>query len=192
MLSLALILFLPAIILMAACLYIWPIYAHWYVSYAALCNVLFGAAVWSLAVGDARDRLAFSVAFYGGFAWPIVLVVGMVVTYWSNMPIVASYLVIIMLALSTAAMLAKFLQTFTKHEFTTLSTAICVALALAWLPAAGVAWGLRINDPFLVDRVQPVANWLLFGLYLGITVVLNFGLFILCRREVVVNRDGPN
>jgi hypothetical protein len=192
MLSLALILFFPAIIMMAACLYIWPIYAHWYVSYAALCSVLFGATVWSLAVGDARDRLAFSVAFFGGFAWPIVLVVGMVATYWSNMPIVASYLVIIMLAMSTAAMLAKLLQTFTKQELSTLSTATCLALALAWLPAAGVAWRLRINDPFLVDRPQHETNWLLFGLYLGITAVLNFGLFILCRREAVASTDEPN
>jgi hypothetical protein len=116
----------------------------------------------------------------------------MVSTYWYNIPVVASYLIIITLAMSTAMVLARFVQGLTRKESATLSLATCFALALAGLPAAAVAWNLRIYEPFFGDPGYREANWLLFGLYLGLTAILNVGLYVVCRRTTVATTDESN
>jgi ABC-type transport system involved in multi-copper enzyme maturation permease subunit len=147
-----------AIPLMAACLYIAPRYAAWYVAYVLLFNVLVGPVFLAGSVTSERERqtldlllttaitpwqilwgkllagLRVSSVLTGFLVWPILLASVMVSSYWTNLPSIAGYLGIILLSCLTTAMLALFTSVTFQKTSVSLLTAYLLILVLFCAP----------------------------------------------------------
>jgi ABC-type transport system involved in multi-copper enzyme maturation permease subunit len=137
--------------------------------------------------------------------WPVVLVCFMVQAYWSNLHCVAAYLAIVMSSCVTTAMLALFNSVLFHKTSMSLMTSYLVIILLFCMPLAvnffaveffpthpatpyvewagttspfAASFAIPLNMELIMgDSDEPVpGNWLLFGLHMVFSVVLNVGL----------------
>ncbi len=151
---------LVAIPLMAGCLYIWPKYAPWYVSYVLLFNMLVGPVFSAGTVTSERERqtldlllttpitpwqilwgkliagLRVSSVLTTFLVWPLLLACLMVSAYWTNIPAVGGYLAIVLLSCVTTAVIALFCSVLFHKTSISLMTAYLVIIVLFCAPLA--------------------------------------------------------
>jgi ABC-type transport system involved in multi-copper enzyme maturation permease subunit len=167
-----------AIPIMAVCLYIWPAYAPWYISYVILFNMLVGPVFSAGSVTSERERqtldlllvtlLTPSQMFWGKLIsgwrvssvltsfllWPVILACFMM--FWGNLPTMAGYLLIVGLCSITTAMTALFCSTVAHKTATSLlaTYSIIVILFTAPLAASYFAGTFYSNSPSAERIVQ--------------------------------------
>ncbi len=149
-----------AIPLMAVCLYIWPQYAPWYVSYVILFNMLVGPVFSAGTVTSERERqtldlllttpitpwqilwgkliagLRVSSVLTTFLLWPVLLACLMISSYWTNIPAVGGYLGIVLLSCLTTAVIALFCSVLFQKTSISLMTAYLVIAVLFCVPLA--------------------------------------------------------
>jgi ABC-type transport system involved in multi-copper enzyme maturation permease subunit len=149
-----------AIPLMAFCLYIWPQYAAWYVSYVILFNMLVGPVFSAGTVTSERERqtldlllttpitpwqilwgkliagLRVSSVLTTFLVWPLLLACLMVSSYWTNIPAVGGYLGIVLVSCLTTAVIALFCSVLFHKTSISLMTAYLVIIVLFCAPLA--------------------------------------------------------
>ena len=149
-----------AIPLMAAFLYIMPWYAPWYISYVILFNMLVGPVFSAGSVTSERERetldlllttilspgqilwpklvsgLRVSSVLTMFLMWPVVLAVVMVNTFWSNLPAVAGYFVIVLVVCLTTATIALFCSVMFRKTSISLMTTYLLIVTLFTAPLA--------------------------------------------------------
>jgi ABC-type Na+ efflux pump permease subunit len=151
---------LLAIPFMAVCLYIWPQYAPWYISYVVMFNMLVGPVFSAGSVTSERERetldlllttvitpwkilwgkliagLRVSSVLTLFLVWPVLLACVMVSLYWTNLPAVAAYLAIVLITCLTTAMLALFCSVLFKKTSMSLMTTYLVIIVMFCAPLA--------------------------------------------------------
>lgn len=151
---------LLAIPLMAACLYLLPELAPWYIGYVIIFNMLVGPVFSAGSVTSERERqtldlllttiitpwkilwgkliagLRVSSVLTMFLLWPVLLACLMVAAYWTNLLAVAAYLLIVLLTCVTTAMLALFCSVIFHKTSTSLMASYLVILALFCAPLA--------------------------------------------------------
>ncbi len=169
---------LLAIPLMAACLYMKPEWAPWYISYVVLFNMLVGPVFSAGSVTSERERetldlllttilspeqilgaklfsgLRISVVLTTFLLWPMLLACLMVSYYWSNLPTVAAYLAIVLVSCLTTAMLGLFCSVVFRKTSISLMTSYLLIVVLFALPLALAFFA----QTFLSNTV--VASWI--------------------------------
>jgi ABC-type transport system involved in multi-copper enzyme maturation permease subunit len=150
-----------AIPLMAFCLYMFPQYAAWYISYVILFNMLVGPVFsadrvtgererqtldlllttiispWQILWGKLVSGLRVSSVLTLFLVWPVLLACVMVSAYWTNLLSMLAYLAIILLTCLTTATLALFCSVvFRKTSISLMTTYLLIAL-LFLSPLAG-------------------------------------------------------
>jgi ABC-type transport system involved in multi-copper enzyme maturation permease subunit len=151
---------LLAIPLMAACLYIMPQYAPWYIAYVVMFNMLVGPVFSAGSVTSERERqtldlllttlitpwqilwgkliagLRVSSVLTTFLLWPVLLASVMVTSYWSNLGAVAAYLGIVLVTCLNTAMLALFCSVVFHKSATSLMTTYALIIFLFCAPLA--------------------------------------------------------
>ena len=151
---------LLAIPLMAVCLYIFPRYAPWYISYVILFNMLVGPVFSAGSVTSERERqtldllltttitpwqilwgkliagLRVSSVLTSFLLWPVLLACLMVSSYWTNLLSVLAYLGIVVLTCVTTAVVALFCSVMLRKTATALMTTYLVIIVLFCVPLA--------------------------------------------------------
>ena len=151
---------LLAIPLMAVCLYIFPRYAPWYISYVILFNMLVGPVFSAGSVTSERERqtldllltttitpwqilwgkllagLRVSSVLTSFLLWPVLLACLMVSSYWTNLLSVAAYLGIVALTCLTTAVVALFCSVVLRKTATSLMTTYLIIIVLFAVPLA--------------------------------------------------------
>jgi ABC-type transport system involved in multi-copper enzyme maturation permease subunit len=151
---------LLAIPFMAVCLYIWPQYAPWYISYVVMFNMLVGPVFSAGSVTSERERetldllltttitpwdilwgkliagLRVSSVLTLFLVWPVLLACVMVSLYWTNLLAVAAYLVIVLVTCLTTAMLALFSSVLFKKTSHAMMSTYLVIIVLFCAPLA--------------------------------------------------------
>lgn len=149
-----------AIPFMAACLYIYPKYAPWYISYVVVFNMLVGPVFSAGSVTSERERetldlllttiitpwqilwgkliagLRVSSVLTLFLVWPVLLACAMVKDYWTNLPAVGAYLSIILLTCLTTAMIALFCSVIFRTTSMSLMTTYLIIILLFCAPLA--------------------------------------------------------
>jgi ABC-type transport system involved in multi-copper enzyme maturation permease subunit len=149
-----------AIPFMAACLYIYPKFAAWYISYVVVFNMLVGPVFSAGSVTSERERetldlllttiitpwqilwgkliagLRVSSVLTLFLVWPVLLACAMVRDYWTNLPAVGAFLSIILLTCLTTAMLALFCSVMFRTTSASLMTTYLVIILLFCAPLA--------------------------------------------------------
>jgi ABC-type transport system involved in multi-copper enzyme maturation permease subunit len=149
-----------AIPLMAACLYLWPQYAPWYISYVILFNMLVGPVFSAGSVTSERERqtldlLLTTILSPGQFLWakliaglrvscvltlfllwPLLLACVMVSYFWSNMLTVLAYVLLILATCVITASVALFCSVVCRKTSVSLMTTYLVILFLFAAPPA--------------------------------------------------------
>lgn len=149
-----------AIPLMAACLYLWPQLAPWYISYVVLFNMLVGPVFSAGSVTSERERetldlllvtiispwqimwgklisgLRVSSVLTSFLLWPLLLACVMVSYYWSNLSAIAGYLVIVALTCFTTAELALFCSVIFRKTSVSMMTSYALIIVLFTAPVA--------------------------------------------------------
>jgi ABC-type transport system involved in multi-copper enzyme maturation permease subunit len=172
---------LLAIPLMAACLYIWPQYAPWYMGYVLVFNLLVGPVFSAGSVTSERERetldlllttiitpwqilwgkliagLRISSVLTLFLVWPLLLACLMVASYWVNLGAIVMYLVIVLLTCLTTAMLALFCSViFYKSSVSLMSTYLLISM-LFFLPVAVQFFSQQF---FPNHEMTPYVQWL--------------------------------
>ena len=151
---------LLAIPFMAVCLYIWPQYAPWYISYVVMFNMLVGPVFSAGSVTSERERetldlllttiitpwqilwgkllagLRVSSVLTLFLVWPVLLACVMVSLYWTNLLSVVAYLLIVLLTCLTTAMLALFHSVLFRKTAHAMMTTYLVIILLFAAPLA--------------------------------------------------------
>jgi ABC-type transport system involved in multi-copper enzyme maturation permease subunit len=151
---------LLAIPFMAVCLYIWPQYAPWYISYVVMFNMLVGPVFSAGSVTSERERetldlllttvitpwqilwgkliagLRVSSVLTLFLVWPVLLACVMVSLYWTNLLAVIAYLSIVLITCLTTAMLALFCSVLFKKTANAMMTTYLVIIVLFAAPLA--------------------------------------------------------
>src|SRR5262245_41856759 len=151
---------LLAIPFMAVCLYIWPQYAPWYISYVVIFNMLVGPVFSAGSVTSERERetldllltttitpwnilwgkliagLRVSSVLTLFLVWPVLLACVMVSLYWTNLLAVLAYLGIVLITCLTTAMLALFCSVLFKKTSHAMMTTYLVIIVLFCAPLA--------------------------------------------------------
>ena len=149
-----------AIPIMAPCLYIWPQYAPWYICYVILFNMLVGPVFsagsvtsererqtldlllvtlltpWQMLWGKLLSGLRVSSVLTSFLLWPVILACMMPNLFWSNLPTMAGYLLIVALCCITTAMTALFCSTMAQKTATSLLSSYLIILVLFTAPPA--------------------------------------------------------
>jgi len=149
-----------AIPFMAVCLYIYPQFAPWYISYVVVFNMLVGPVFSAGSVTSERERetldlllttiitpwqilwgkliagLRVSSVLTFFLVWPVLLACIMVSLYWSNILSVVAYMVIILITCLTTAMLALFCSVMFKKTATSMMTTYMTIIVLFCAPLA--------------------------------------------------------
>jgi ABC-type transport system involved in multi-copper enzyme maturation permease subunit len=135
---------LLALFVMACCLYIWPQYAPWYISYVLLFNMLVGPVFsagsvtsererqtldlllvtlvtpWQMLWGKLLSGLRVSSVLTSFLLWPVLLACIMPLPFWYNLPTMAGYLLVVALTCVTTATTALFCSTIFQKSATSL------------------------------------------------------------------------
>ncbi len=151
---------LLAIPFMAVCLYIWPQYAPWYISYVVVFNMLVGPVFSAGSVTSERERetldlllttiitpwdilwgkliagLRVSSVLTLFLVWPVLLACVMVSLYWTNLLAVAAYLAIVLITCLTTAMLALFCSVLFRKTSHAMMTTYLIIIVLFCAPLA--------------------------------------------------------
>ncbi len=160
-----------AIPLMAFCLYMFPQYAPWYISYVILFNMLVGPVFsadrvtgererqtldlllttiitpWQILWGKLVSGLRVSSVLTLFLVWPVLLACVMVSAYWSNLLSMLAYLAIILLTCLTTATLALFCSVvFRKTSISLMTTYLLIAM-LFFGPLAANFFAQRFFTP---------------------------------------------
>jgi ABC-type transport system involved in multi-copper enzyme maturation permease subunit len=151
---------LLAIPLMAVCLYIFPKYAPWYISYVVLFNMLVGPVFSAGSVTSERERqtldlllttiispwqilwgkliagLRVSSVLTTFLLWPVLLACLMVSSYWGNLLSVIGYIGIVLLTCLTTAALALFCSVVFRKTSVSLMSTYAAIIVLFCAPLA--------------------------------------------------------
>jgi ABC-type transport system involved in multi-copper enzyme maturation permease subunit len=144
---------LLALFVMACCLYIWPEYAPWYISYVLLFNMLVGPVFSAGSVTSERERqtldlllvtlvtpwqmlwgklfsgLRVSSVLTSFLLWPVLLACVMPLPFWYNLPTMVGYILVVALTCLTTAVTALFCSTvFHKSSTSLISTYIIIGV----------------------------------------------------------------
>jgi ABC-type transport system involved in multi-copper enzyme maturation permease subunit len=144
---------LLALFVMACCLYIWPEYAPWYISYVLLFNMLVGPVFsagsvtsererqtldlllvtlvtpWQMLWGKLLSGLRVSSVLTSFLLWPVLLACIMPLPFWYNLPTMAGYLIVVALTCLTTAVTALFCSTvFQKSSTSLISTYLVIGV----------------------------------------------------------------
>lgn len=149
-----------ALFVMACCLYIWPQYAAWYISYVVLFNMLVGPVFsagsvtsererqtldlllvtlvtpWQMLWGKLLSGLRVSSVLTSFLLWPVLLACVMPVGFWSNLPTIFGYLIIVVLTCVTTAVTALFCSTIFHKTSTSLISTYLIIGAMFLAPVA--------------------------------------------------------
>jgi len=149
-----------AIPLMAACLYIVPRLAPWYIGYVCVFNMLVGPVFSAGSVTSERERqtldlllttlvspwqilwgkliagLRVSSVLTMFLLWPVLLACIMVSLYWYNLGSVAVYVLIVLMTCLTTAMVALFCSVLFYKTSTSLMTTYMLIIVLFCVPLA--------------------------------------------------------
>jgi len=152
-----------AIPFMAVCLYIYPQYAPWYIAYVLLFNMLVGPVFsagsvtsererqtldlllttlvtpWQMLWGKLLSGLRVSSVLTGFLLWPLVLASLMPpLGFWSHLPTIFGYFLVVALCCVTTAMTALFCSTvFHKSATSLISTYLIIVVMFIGPLAAG-------------------------------------------------------
>jgi ABC-type transport system involved in multi-copper enzyme maturation permease subunit len=226
---------LLALIVMACCLYIWPWHAPWYISYVLLFNMLVGPVFsagsvtsererqtldlllvtlvtpWQMLWGKLLSGLRVSSVLTSFLLWPVLLACIMPLPFWYNLPTMAGYLLVVLLACVTTATTALFCSTvFQKSSTSLIATYLIIVTMfmapvaasffaksfLAGSPSATVAETFGVFSPFSATFALPLdiprdenmvdapvaSNLQLFGGFVLWSIVYNTGLIVLMTR----------
>lgn len=149
-----------AIPIMAACLYIMPQLAPWYIAYVLLFNMLVGPVFsagsvcsererqtldlllttlitpWQMLWGKLLSGLRVSTVLTSFLVWPVVLACIMPLDYWRNLPTMGGYLLITALCCVTTALTALVCSTISHKTTTSLISTYVVIVTLFLGPLA--------------------------------------------------------
>jgi len=173
-----------AIPLMAVLLYAFPSLAPWYISYVILFNVLVGPVFSAGSVTSERERetldlllttilspaqilwpkllsgLRVSSVLTMFLMWPVVLAVAMVSDYWTNLPSVIGYFVIVLCVCVTTATIALFCSVLFRKTSISLMVTYLTLVVLFTLPLAVVFFARAF---FPDASATPILNQLAFS-----------------------------
>jgi ABC-type transport system involved in multi-copper enzyme maturation permease subunit len=151
---------LLALFVMACCLYIWPEYAPWYISYVLLFNMLVGPVFsagsvtsererqtldlllvtlvtpWQMLWGKLLSGLRVSSVLTSFLLWPVLLACVMPLPFWYNLPTMAGYLIVVALTCVTTAVTALFCSTIFQKSSTSLISTYLVIGVMFMAPLA--------------------------------------------------------
>lgn len=149
-----------AIPLMAFCLFVWPQYAPWYISYVLLFNMLVGPVFSAGTVTSERERqtldlllttpitpwqilwgkliasLRVSSVLTMFLLWPLLLACLFISGYWTNIPAVAGYLGVVLVSCLTTAVIGLFCSVLFQKTSISLMTSYLVIVILFCAPLA--------------------------------------------------------
>ncbi len=214
-----------ALPLMAVCLFIAPAWAPWYFSYVILFNMLVGPVFLAGTVTGERERqtldlmlttiippwpilwgklvsgLRVSSVLTGFLLWPVVLACALPVGYWTNLPTMAGYLVVVVLVCLTTAITGLFCSVvFDKTAVSLMASYLVIIVLFAtplaaeyfattfypewigWIQQAGLTspFSAIFSLPLAIDSPdglpptdQAASNILLFLSYLFFTILYN-------------------
>src|SRR5262245_18823365 len=151
-----------ALFVMAWCLYIRPDYAAWYIAYVLLFNMLVGPVFsagsvtsererqtldlllttlvtpWQMLWGKLLSGLRVSSVLTSFLLWPVLLACIMPLPFWSHLPVMAAYVLIVALCCLTTAMTALFCSTiFHKSSTSLICTYMIIVVMFVGPLAAG-------------------------------------------------------
>jgi ABC-type transport system involved in multi-copper enzyme maturation permease subunit len=151
---------LLALFVMACCLYIWPEYAPWYISYVLLFNMLVGPVFsagsvtsererqtldlllvtlvtpWQMLWGKLLSGLRVSSVLTSFLLWPVLLACVMPLPFWYNLPTMVGYLLVVALTCVTTAVTALFCSTIFQKSSTSLISTYLVIGVMFMAPLA--------------------------------------------------------
>jgi ABC-type transport system involved in multi-copper enzyme maturation permease subunit len=149
-----------ALFVMACCLYIWPEWAPWYISYVLLFNILVGPVFsagsvtsererqtldlllvtlvtpWQMLWGKLLSGLRVSSVLTSFLLWPVLLACVMPLPFWYNLPTMLGYLVIVGLCCLTTAVTALFCSTIFQKSATSLIATYLIIVVMFMGPVA--------------------------------------------------------
>jgi ABC-type transport system involved in multi-copper enzyme maturation permease subunit len=149
-----------AIFVMAVCLYIYPQYAAWYISYVVMFNMLVGPVFSAGSVTSERERqtlellltttitpwqilwgkliagLRVSSVLTTFLLWPVLLACLMVSFYWSNLYAVGAYVTLILMTCLLTAVIALFCSVLFRKTAHSLMITYLIIIALFAVPLA--------------------------------------------------------
>lgn len=149
-----------AIPMMAFFFYIWPENAAWYICYVLLFNMLVGPVFsadritsererdtlelllttvispWKILWGKLLSGLRVSTVLTMFVAWPVLLACLLVSQYWTNLPTMGAYMVIMVVSCVTTATMALFCSVIFRKTSISLMTSYLVILVMFMAPPA--------------------------------------------------------
>lgn len=149
-----------AIPLMASLLFVWRPLAPWYICYVLLFNLLVGPVFSAGSVTSERERqtldlllttlitptqilwgklvsgLRVSTVLTAFLLWPLLLATVMVGDYWTNLPTLAAYVIVVAISCLTTANIALFCSTITRKTSTSLVLSYVLIAILFFVPPA--------------------------------------------------------
>ena len=216
-----------ALPIMAACLYIKPQWAPWYISYVALFNMLVGPVFsagsvtsereretldlllttlispWQMLWGKLLSGLRVSSVLTSFLMWPVLLACIMPLDYWSNLPTMAGFFLVIACTCLTTAMTALFCSSLFQKTSTSLMATYLVIIVLflgpvaaarfveffvPFSPAADAVPLLEVFSPFAAvfnlplevsdNPSSPIVHVSVFWGHLGFTALFNLALLL--------------
>ncbi len=151
---------LLALPVMAYCLFFNQKFAAWYIAYVLLFNLLVGPVFsagsvtsererqtldmllttmitpWQMLWGKLLSGLRVSSVLTSFLLWPVILACIMPLAFWSNLPTMAGYFLIVALAAITTSMTALFCSTISSKTTTSLMASYLVLAAMFMAPVA--------------------------------------------------------
>ncbi len=151
---------LLALFVMACCLYIWPEYAPWYISYVLVFNILVGPVFsagsvtsererqtldlllvtlvtpWQMLWGKLLSGLRVSSVLTSFLLWPVLLACIMPLPFWYNLPTMLGYLIIVALTCVTTAVTALFCSSVFQKSSTSLIATYMIIVTMFLAPVA--------------------------------------------------------
>lgn len=149
-----------ALFVMAACLYIAPAYAAWYISYVILFNILVGPVFsagsvtsererqtldlllvtlvtpWQMLWGKLLSGLRVSSVLTAFLLWPVLLACIMPLPFWHHLPTMGGYFIIVALTCVITAVTALFCSTIFQKTSTSLISTYMVIVVMFMGPVA--------------------------------------------------------
>ncbi len=153
---------LLAIPLMAACLYLAPQYAPWYIAYVLLFNMLVGPVFsagsvtgererqtldllltttitpWQILSGKLRAGLRVSSVLTLFLLWPVLLACVMVSSYWNNLVTLIAYTLIVLLTCWNTALIALFCSVVFRKTSISMMVSYLMIVVLFFGPLAAI------------------------------------------------------
>ncbi|MFO0792237.1 MAG: ABC transporter permease subunit [Pirellulales bacterium] len=151
---------LLALFVMAACLYIQPAWAAWYISYVVLFNMLVGPVFsagsvtsererqtldlllvtlvtpWQMLWGKLLSGLRVSSVLTSFLLWPVLLACVMPLPFWHNLPTMGGYVLVVALTCVTTAVTALFCSSVFQKTSTSLIATYLIIVVMFMTPVA--------------------------------------------------------